>query len=554
MRTAPPGPSHRGIKPHRRRDGTVFQADVVAHSLSYQGRPARLAVVQDVTERESLLDTLRESEERYRLLFDSGPLPKWIYDVQTLRIIAVNQMAIHHYGYTREEFLGMRMSDIRVPDEPGGAARSGGPAVHRHRRKDGSAIEVELSSEVLTLDGRAVMLINAHDISERRLLAEQLLHSQKMEAIGRLAGGVAHDFNNLLAVIIVVSEWVATELGEQHRLYLDVEEIRTAALRAASLTRQLLAFSRQQVLQLRICSLNTIVADLEKMLRRLIGEDVELEVSLPDGAPPIRADLGQMEQVIMNLAVNARDAMPHGGRLRIATGSTVLDTTRANAQDVEAGTYAVLVVADNGVGMEARVRARIFEPFFTTKETGKGTGLGLSTVFGIVRQAGGAIDVESEPGLGTTFRILFPAATPGTDSISEKPVRRAAEPGSQTILLVEDDEQVRSAVKRVLSARGYRVIEARSGDSAVQAAVDLADQKVPLHLLVTDVVMPGVDGRLTAARLRVLHPALRVLYMSGYSEHPILDEDLEHEPGASFLAKPFSVDQLADAVRAALDG
>src|SRR5215470_3814891 len=373
MRTAPAGPSHRGIKPHRRRDGTVFQADVVAHSLSFQGRPARLAVVQDVTERESLLDTLRESEERYRLLFDSGPLPKWIYDIQTLRIIAVNQMAIHHYGYTREEFLGMRMTDIRVPDEPGGAGRSGGPAVHRHRRRDSSAIEVELSSEVLTLDGRAVMLINAHDISERRLLAEQLLHSQKMEAIGRLAGGVAHDFNNLLAVIIVVSEWVATELGDEHRLYLDVEEIRTAALRAASLTRQLLAFSRQQVLQLRICSLNTIVADLEKMLRRLIGEDVELEVSLPDGAPPIRADLGQMEQVIMNLAVNARDAMPHGGRLRIATGTAVLEPVRAIAHDVEPGTYAVLSVADNGVGMEPKVRARIFEPFFTTKDKGKGT-------------------------------------------------------------------------------------------------------------------------------------------------------------------------------------
>ena len=553
MRTAPPGPSSRGIKPHLRRDGTVFQAEVMAHSLTLDGRAARVAVVQDVTEREHLLRTLRESEQRYRLLFDIGPLPKWLYDIETLRIIAVNQVAVRHYGYSRDEFLAMKISDFRIPDDPGTSqVRAGGPAIHFHRRKDGVAIEVELSTHSLTLDGRTVMLVCALDISERRRLVEQLLQSQKMEAIGRLAGGVAHDFNNLLAVILVVSEWVGRELGERHRLYLDVEDIRTAALRAASLTRQLLAFSRQQVLKPKIFSLNSVVADLEKLLRRLIGEDVQLDVSLPDGAPVIRADLGQIEQVIMNLAVNARDAMPHGGRLRIATGQEVVSEASAAGLEVEPGSFALLTVSDDGIGMDAAVQARIFEPFFTTKEIGKGTGLGLSTVFGIVRQAGGAITVDSEPSRGATFRVLIPACA-GDEMRAERPARPPPKVATETILLVEDDEQVRSAIRRILVQRGYQVVDARTGEAAVEAAVELADQKALIHLLVTDVIMPGVDGRMTAARLRILHPQLRVLYMSGYAEHPTLDDDLSREPGASFLAKPFSVDQLADAVRAALE-
>jgi CheY-like chemotaxis protein len=289
------------------------------------------------------------------------------------------------------------------------------------------------------------------------------------------------------------------------------------------------------------------------MLRRLIGEDVELEVALPAETPPIRADLGQIEQVIVNLAVNARDAMPHGGLLRIATAAVELDGVGAAGHGLEPGVYAALSVSDTGIGIDAKIRAHIFEPFFTTKETGKGTGLGLSTVANIVRQAGGAIEVVSEPGDGTTFRVLLPAAKSIQEIAEERPSRRAEAVVGATILLVEDHEQIRSVIRRILVADGYNVVEAESGEAAELAALALAEKDEPLHLLVTDVVMAGADGRATAVRLRALHPRLRVIYMSGYAQHARPGDGARHEPGAIFLPKPFSVDQLAAAVRSALE-
>ena len=545
-------PAVTGIVAQRRRDGSFFVAELRAEPTAGGHRIEVREAVHDGTERDRLLRLLRESEERCRSLFDLGPLARWLYDVETLRIIAVNEVAVRQFGFEREEMLAMRMADLRVPDLADGA-QGGGPAVHRLRRKDGGIVDVELSSQALTVDGRTVMVVAAQDISERRRLAEQLLHAQKMDAIGRLAGGVAHDFNNLLAVILVVSEWVARQLGDGHPLYLDIEEIRTAALRAAALTRQLLAFSRQQALAPRVFSLPVAVTDLERMLRRLIGENVELEVALPEATPIIRADLGQIEQVIVNLVVNARDAMPHGGLLRITTAAAEVDDAAAAAHGIEPGRYAVLAVSDTGVGMDEKLRAHIFEPFFTTKETGKGTGLGLSTVASIVRHAGGAVEVKSEPGDGTTFRVFLPAAEPVPEIARERPPRSLEATGDVTILVVEDHEQIRSVIRRILGAHGYHVIEASSGAEAELAALELAESDRPLHVLVTDVVMPGADGRATATRLRALYPRLRVIYMSGYAQDPMLDGDLQSEAGASFLAKPFSVDQLAAAVRSALD-
>ena len=559
---APPGasPSVAGIVAQRRKDGSFFVAELrtepTSGGLRIEVREAGSEAHAGERERERLVRALRESEERFHLLFDVGPLARWLYDVETLRIVAVNDIAVRHYGFERDEMLAMGMADLRAPDAADASAPGSGPAAHRLRRKDGSIVEVELSSHALTLDGRTVMLVSAQDISERRRLVEQLLHAQKMEALGRLAGGVAHDFNNLLAVILVVSEWVARQLGDGHKLFLEIEEIRTAALRAAALTRQLLAFSRQQVLAPRVFALDAVVTDLERMLRRLIGEDVELEVALPPETPAVRADLGQIEQVVVNLAVNARDAMPHGGLLRITTGAVDLDDDAAAAHGVEPGRYAVLGVSDTGVGMDAKVRAHIFEPFFTTKETGKGTGLGLSTVSSIVRQAGGAIDVRSQPGDGTTFRVFLPAAeaAKSIDELTrERPPRSLETSARPTILLVEDHEQIRSAIRRILQAHGHHVVEAPSGESAELAALELAERHQPVHVLLTDVVMPGADGRALATRLRAVYPRLRVIYMSGYARHPMLDDDLRREAGTSFLAKPFSVDQLAAAVRSALD-
>jgi signal transduction histidine kinase/CheY-like chemotaxis protein len=492
-----------------------------------------------------------EAEERWRLLFESGPLPRLIYDTATLEILAANRIAVSTYSGSIGELLGLTIADLRAPDDPD--AGPTGASVHRHRRRDGSLVDVELSSQALTFDGRRAMLVTALDVTERRRLAGELIHARKMEAVGRLAGGVAHDFNNLLAVILIIAEWVGRELGADHPLRPDVDDVCAAAARASALTRQLLAFSGKKDPKPRVLTLGDVVTDVEKLLRRLIGETIALEVVLGAATPAVRTDLGHLEQVIVNLAVNARDAMPGGGRLRIETDGELLGPERAAELEVEPGPYAVLRVSDTGEGMNAETRARIFEPFFTTKARGQGTGLGLATVHELDRRPGGTVAVSSVPGGGTTFAVYLPAAqAAGPDA--KQPADAAAAPrGQGTVLVVEDDEQLRAVVANALGAHGYDVLVAASGDAALASAHELARAGRRLDLLLADLVLPGEGGDATAARLREIHGGLRVVLMSGYGEDPSAGRDALSLPGTSFLVKPFTFAELAGAVRSALD-
>jgi len=386
---------------------------------------------------------------------------------------------------------------------------------------------------------------------ERAKLEEELRQSQKMEAIGQLAGGVAHDFNNLLSVILGYSVLAIDGLPPADPLRLDLEEVAKAARRASELTRQLLAFSRKQVLRPRIVDLNQIVTGLERMLRRVVGDDVSVTIHRAAELGKILADSGQMEQVLMNLIVNARDAMPGGGRIEIETRNATLDAAFAREHHgVDPGSYVALSVTDTGQGMDAATRARIFEPFFTTKAQGKGTGLGLSTVWGIVRQSGGHVEAQSEIGRGTTFTLYLPRAVGEADDVPPEPPAPATVRGSETVLLVEDDEQVRGFVRDVLHRHGYQVLDAPNGGEAFLISEQHAS---PVHLLLTDVVLPRMSGRDLAARIRRSRPELRVLYVSGYTEDSIVDQGVL-DTGVPFLSKPITPDELLHKVRTVLDG
>jgi PAS domain S-box-containing protein len=384
---------------------------------------------------------------------------------------------------------------------------------------------------------------------EREALQEQLRQSQKMEAIGQLAGGVAHDFNNLLTVIKGYSQLSLGETKEGDPLKENIEEIKKAADRAVDLTRQLLAFSRRQIMEMKVLDINTNLQNLEKMLKRIIGEDVELVFLLNKDLGRVRTDPGQIEQVVLNLAVNARDAMPHGGKLTIETDNVKLDEAYAKRHiAVKPGPYVMLSVSDTGVGMTPEVRDRVFEPFFTTKAKGKGTGLGLSTVYGIVKQSGGNIWVYSELGKGTTFKIYLPMVEEILEEVEQMVMKEEPSRGSETILLVEDDEEVRKLAVRILEKRGYRVLKASKGEEALS----LCKKQQPIHLMVTDVVMPGMGGRELTNRLKDSHPEMKVLYMSGYTDNAIVHHGVL-EKGMNFIQKPFTVDSLTRKVREILD-
>ena len=424
---------------------------------------------------------------------------------------------------------------------------------YRMRHKDGSWVYLEsTASPVMNAKGEVENLVIVNrDISERRRLEEQLRQSQKMDAIGRLSGGVAHDFNNLLGVIIGYAEILQERILESDSMRAPVDQIIKAGNRASSLTKQLLAFSRQQVLEPKILLLNAVVSDTEKMLRRLIGEDIELLTSLDPALGKIRADQGQIEQVIMNLAVNARDAMPEGGRLVIETSNFEIDDkfTRRYAYPVLPGSYVLLTVSDNGIGMDTATQQRIFEPFFTTKEKGKGTGLGLSTVYGVVKQSGGYIDVVSTRGKGTTFNIYLPRA--GQNAVETKtigPDRPEELRGTETILLAEDEDTLRALTRHLLELYGYRVLEACDGNQALRLSEQTADQ---IHVLLTDVVMPGINGRILADQLKQKRPDVKVVFMSGYTGQRVGEKDIL-EPGSLFLQKPFTREGLARKIREAL--
>ncbi len=427
---------------------------------------------------------------------------------------------------------------------------SGGLHGDRWTRAAGDHLPVEFTASRVRYAGDEAWEITARDASEREQLGAELLQSQKLEAVGRMAGGIAHDFNNLLTAMAGYSELLLDELpaGGSREC---AEEIRRATERASALTRQLLAFSRRQVLSEEIIDPNQLIRDTSRMLRRLIGTDVELETRLAPDLGAVRADRSQLEQVLLNLAVNARDAMPEGGRLLVETANLELDERAPQlGLPLPPGEYVSLAVADNGVGMDEITRERIFEPFFTTKERGKGTGLGLSTVYGIVRQSGGAIKVSSRKGRGTVFLLALPRVHRRPEVQEPPPVPRDAPRGHETILLVEDDEDVRRLVRRMLERLDYRVIEAREAGEAFEVAAHWGQ---PVDLLVTDVVMPNVSGVELGRRMRARDPDLRVLYISGYSEDTTLEARLSASDEEAFLAKPFSAVGLGEKVRALLD-
>jgi two-component system cell cycle sensor histidine kinase/response regulator CckA len=508
-------------------------------------------------ETERLVRSLERSEERYRLLFEKNPLPMWVYDAETLGYLAVNEAAVRHYGYSRAEFLDMRITDIRPREDVDALLedlkRRGGPGsvvpgTWRHRLKDGRLIDVEITAGRVVFDGREAALVLAHDVTDRRLLQERLAQAEKMEAIGRLAGGVAHDFNNLLTVISGYASVLLAEPALAGRP--ELEEMAHAAEQASALTRQLLAFSRRQVLRPQVLDLNEIVAGMEPMVQRLIGDDVTVGVRLDPELATVEADRAELERVILNLAANARDAMPEGGQLTIETANVVLDEEYVRTHDEGTpGRNVMLAVSDTGTGMTDEVRRHLFEPFYTTKGPGAGTGLGLATVFGVVKQSGGSIYVYSEPGRGTTFKIYLPAAEPAPAEPAAAAGEPAAERGSETIMVVEDNDSVRDLVRLLLEERGYEVLVPAGADEAERLC---AERPGAVDLLLTDVVMPDLNGRVLAERLAQLSPSLRVLFMSGYSDEAVYSHGVI-SPNAAFLEKPFTDRTLALKVREVLD-
>ena len=503
--------------------------------------------VRYASERGRALEALERREEHYRSLIENSlDLVSILNSDGTIRYVSPSHERI--LGYPLEDLVGQNALEYVHPDDLAEVRASftraeGAASIQcRFRHKDGSWRVLESFGRNLShLSGVGGIVVNSRDITERKRLEEQLHHSQRLEAIGRLAGGVAHDFNNLLMVINGYSRMVLDTIQTNDPVRGDVEQVLKAAERATDLTRQLLAFSRRQVVRPALLNLNILVQDMDRMLRRVMGEDIELITSLASGLQTVRADPGQIEQVVLNIAVNARDAMPNGGRLTLGTENVhVSEESQRTHLTPRSGDYVVLSMADTGAGMDAQVLSRMFEPFFTTKE--KGTGLGLSTSYGIIKQNGGDIWVDSKPQCGTTFRIYLPVAQEAVDerpAFEESPVLR----GSETILLVEDEEGVRRVVETMLQRYGYSVLSSPSSADAITLAEGHPGE---IHLLITDMVMPGLSGPRMAEHLVARRPRMRVLYVSGYGD------PVEPESSGRFLQKPFSTEQLAVKIREVL--
>ena len=502
---------------------------------------------------------LRRSEVRYRSLVQTAVYGIYRSSLEG-RFLDVNPALIGMLAYSSaQEVLDLDpQTDVfvdpaeytRLVDEFRRTGRMDGFEV-RWKRKDGAMITVRISGRAVAGGDEPsdVLEAIAEDITERRVLEDQFRQSQKMEAVGRLAGGIAHDFNNLLMVISGYSEVLLYHLSPGHPLHAKAEAIRQASDRATALTRQLLAFSRKQLLELKVIDVNAIVSDMERLLRPLIGEHIELITSLAPNIGCTRADAGQLEQVIMNLVVNAKDAMPNGGKITIRTASVILDDSyRPENIFIKNGPYIMISVSDNGHGMDGETQARIFEPFFTTKEKGKGTGLGLSTVYGIIKQSGGYVFVQSEIGRGTVFTIYFPRVDEPCEASGTAPVSTSTAGGSETILLVEDEDSVRQLVRETLEARGYRVLEAENGNAGLAVAAGHPDA---IDLVITDVIMPGLSGQELVQKLLSVRPGIKVLYLSGYAQDAFAAPSAL-EPHRTFLQKPFTLQTLARKVREVL--
>jgi len=535
--------------------GRTYGADDLAFAEELGSRAA-LAV-----DNARLYRAAQDADHRYGMLFQSNPNPMWIFDVETLEFVEVNEAATLQYGYSRDEFLGMSIMDILPPDDAPGlhhglertGTHRGEVALAQHQRKDGTIVDMELVSHEMEVDGRRARLVLGTDISDRtRTLAalhqseEQLRQAQRMDAAGRVAGGVAHDFNNLLTTINGFSELLLRDLGEDHPRRKDVEQIRKAAERGAQLTRQLLSFGTPPTLQPRALDLNTVVANMEGLLQRLIGADIRLTTRLRPGLGEVKMDPGQVEQILVNLVLNARDAMPAGGTLTIETGERQISGS-TRVRSVKPGRYLVLAVSDTGSGMDGDTLSHVFDPFFTSRAPGYRSGLGLSIVYGIVKQSGGGVRVSSEPEQGTTVKVFIPRLEREEGELSDAP---SSVRGEETVLVVEDEDGVRELMWKILTEHGHTVLEARHGRDALTVA---AGYKHPIELLVTDVVMPEMGGGELVSELSSGRPNLKVLYVSGYTSDEVTRRGVSQAAGSAFIQKPFTSDELMRKVRAVLD-
>ena len=538
--------------------------DVYATVAMIEGTLKSVASMVDITRMKATEAALKESEAKYRELVENASSIILRLDTEG-RIVFFNRYAQQFFGYGEEEVLGRRLTDTVFSLPPGSesvAPSAGGPSLQHLQELLGAESETLkrngdrawiawTNKAVFDGDGKVSgLLCIGNDVTQQKLLSEQYRQAQKMEAVGRLAGGIAHDFNNLLGVITGYSEVSLLGIEPCDQMRENIEHIKNAALRAANLTRQLLAFSRKQILEPRVMSLNTVVEETERMLRRLIGEDIDFVAHLAADLSPIKIDHGQIEQVIMNLAVNARDAMPEGGKLTIETANVELDENYVREHlNVAPGRYVMLAVSDTGTGMDHETLSHIFEPFFTTKERDKGTGLGLSTVYGIVQQSNGYIYVYSEPGRGAAFKLYFPAIDSETPATVSRRDRLPNLKGAETVLVVEDETTMREIIGEILSRFGYTVLCAANPQEALHTAANFGET---IHLLVTDVVMPIMSGRVLSEVLQRSRPEIKILFISGYTDNAIVHHGVLDD-GLSFLQKPFTVDALAHRVREILD-
>jgi two-component system cell cycle sensor histidine kinase/response regulator CckA len=544
-------------------DGTIRYTETMGETVQDEnGHPIRrVGAVQDVSERKRADDELRGSEERLQLALQATGLGPWDWDLTTNTVEFWPEWK-RQLGYEPHEIANRYEEwETRLhPDDRGhvlaalrdylDGRRPEYELEFRLRHKNGTYRWIYTRGVVLRdSTGRQTHMIGCHlDITDRKQLEEQYRQSQKMQAVGQLAGGIAHDFNNLLVVIGGYADLIAEELGPSHRVRRDLDEIRSAARSAATLTRQLLAFSRRQILQPQVLDLNQVLRRVQQMLGRVIGEHITVMMNLA-ATERVCVDPGQIDQVVMNLAVNARDAMPGGGRLLIETADADLDAAyTATHRGASAGRHVMLSISDTGAGMDENTRAHLFEPFFTTKPSGQGTGLGLATVYGIVKQSGGSIWVYSELGKGSTFKIYLPVATSSSEELSQSDIAGEQLHGTETVLVVEDQPEVRELIARTLREYGYAVIVVAHGADAVAAA---HAHDGPIHLMLTDVVLPGASGRAVARLVVANRPSLRVLYMSGYTERAV-DQHGVLEPGLAFIQKPFSGEALVRKIREVL--
>ncbi|MHC4860673.1 MAG: hybrid sensor histidine kinase/response regulator, partial [Planctomycetota bacterium] len=536
-----------------RKDGTSFDIEVLGMPFDYQGKPHILAVIRDITERKRAEKDLRLTQFAVEHAADAT---FWI--ASDARFLNVNEAACRALGYSREELLQMTVHDIdpqfTAERWPGHweelKERKSFVVDSEHRTKDGRIYPVEIAVNYVEYSGKEYNFAFARDVTERKRLEDQLRQSQKMEAVGSLAGGIAHDFNNLLTAISGYSTLLLRKMVEQDPLRRKVEEIGKAASRATALTGQLLAFSKKQVIEPRVLDLNHIVFEMGPMLDRLIGEDIELVSVLVPDVGNVRADRGQIEQVVLNLAVNARDAMPEGGRLTIETANVEVDEEQASLHiDLEPGPHVALVVADTGAGMDEETRDHVFEPFFTTKGRETSTGLGLSTVYGIVQQSEGSVSLTSRPGEGTTFTIRLPRVDEPVDDPEPEVLPRASESGKHTILLVEDEMAVRDLVEEVLESEGHTVLAVSCAETALEVCDNYHE---PIDLLLTDVVLRGMNGADLADQMTARKRDVKVLFMSGYTDDVIAHRGVL-PPDVAFIAKPFSPESLLATVREVLE-